>query len=112
MNNSRSNMILFWASFLTLIAAGMGFSIRGDIIANWGTEFGFTQTELGKIQGMGLVGFGLTIIVFSFIADRVGYGYLMIVAFILHVFAALSTLAAPMVAEKFGRDGAYWCLYF
>src|SRR5262245_41162363 len=105
--NNRSNMILFWASFLTLIAAGMGFSIRNDIIADWGREFGFTQTELGKIQGMGLVGFGVTIIVFSFFADAVGYGWLMVVASGLHTFAAVSTLAAPY----FGKEVAYWCLY-
>ena len=82
--NHRSNMWLFWASFFTLIAAGMGFSIRGDIQAYWGREFGFTQTELGEITGMGLMGFGLTIIFFSFFADLVGYGKLMVVAFLLH----------------------------
>jgi len=111
MTTSRNNTILFWASFLTLIAAGMGFSIRTDIIYNWGQQFGFTQTELGEITGMGLVGFGLTIIVFSFFADRVGYGSLMVVAFLLHVAAAVTTLAAPLAAQKFGKDGAYWCLY-
>src|SRR5579864_6834405 len=82
--NSRSNMILFWASFFTLIAAGMGFAIRGDILSDWGKDFGFTQTELGIITGQGLAGFGITIIFFSFFADVVGYGKLMIVAFLLH----------------------------
>ncbi len=28
--------VLFWASFLTLIAAGMGAAIRGDILNVWG----------------------------------------------------------------------------
>src|SRR5689334_5300731 len=87
--------ILFWASFLTLIAAGMGFSIRGDILSEWGRQFGFTQTELGEITGMGLVGFGVTIIAFSFLADLVGYGRLMVVAFLLHVLSVGLTLAAP-----------------
>src|SRR5262249_43888068 len=48
---------LFLASFLTLIAAGIGFSIRGAILSQWGSQFGFTQTELGKITGAGLWGF-------------------------------------------------------
>ena len=52
-----NEMVLFWASFLTLIAAGMGFAVRGDILGDWGQEFGFTQTELGGITGGGLVGF-------------------------------------------------------
>ena len=43
--------ILFWASFLTLIAAGMGFSIRTDIIADWGKDFGFTQAQAAKRLG-------------------------------------------------------------
>ena len=50
--------VLFWASFFTLIAAGMGFSIRGDILNEWGRQFGFTQTDLGIITGQGLAGFG------------------------------------------------------
>jgi MFS family permease len=109
--NNLNNKILFWASFLTLIAAGMGFSIRGDIIVEWGHQFGFTQTELGAIQGMGLFGFGLTIIFFSFFADTVGYGWLMVIAFLLHSSAVLTTLAAPYAFQTSGKAGAYWCLY-
>jgi MFS family permease len=104
--------LLFWASFLTLIAAGMGFSIRSDIIAAWGKEFHFTQTQLGQITGMGLFGFGLTIIFFSFFADAVGYGKLMVIAFLLHSAAVVTTLAAPYAVKAgMGETGAYWCLY-
>jgi MFS family permease len=108
----RNEKILFWAGFFTLIAAGMGAAVRGDILANWGREFGFTQTELGEITGMGLMGFGLTIIFFSFFADLVGYGWLMVIAFLFHVTAVLVTLAAPLVFQTAsGKMGAYWCLY-
>ena len=110
--NSRSNMILFVASFLTLIAAGMGFNIRSDILASWGRDFGFTQTELGEITGMGLMGFGLTIIFFSFFTDMVGYGRIMVIAFLLHSVAVVTTLAAPFAFKTAaGKMGAYWCLY-
>lgn len=108
MNNEK---VVFWASFLTLIAAGMGFSIRIDIMAEWGRQFGFTQTQLGEITGMGLMGFGLTIIFFSFFADLVGYGKLMVVAFLLHAVAVVTTLAAPFAFQTYGKEGAYWCLY-
>jgi MFS family permease len=108
--NNLNNKILFWASFLTLIAAGMGFSIRGDILADWGRDFGFTQTELGKITGQGLAGFGITIIFFSFFADAVGYGKLMVVAFLLHALSIVVTLAAPFSFQHYGKDGAYYCL--
>jgi len=112
-DTSLNNKFLFWASFLTLIAAGMGFSIRGEILADWGTQFGFTQTDLGEITGMGLVGFGLTIIVFSFFADAVGYGKLMVIAFLFHAGAVFLTLAAPLAYQSTGNPrSAYWCLYF
>ena len=108
--SSFSNMMLFWASFFTLIAAGMGFSIRGDIIGDWGRQFGFTQTELGIITGQGLAGFGLTIIFFSFFSDLFGYGILMVIAFFLHALSVALTLAAPLAFQHYGKEGAFWCL--
>ena len=101
---------LFWASFFTLIAAGIGFSVRGFILKDWGNQFGFTQSELGTISGGGLVGFGLAIIFFSFCADRFGYGKLMLVAFLLHASSAVVTFAATPVYNAYGKEGAFWCL--
>src|SRR5262245_12287146 len=111
MTNSNDKW-LFWASFLTLIAAGMGFSIRADILGDWASQFGFTQFDLGEITGMGLVGFGITIIFFSFFADLVGYGKLMVIAFLLHVLAVLLTLAAPYAFEHYGKDAAFKLLFY
>jgi MFS family permease len=103
--------ILFWASFFTLIAAGIGFSVRGvSLLTDWGNQFGFTQTELGTITGGGLIGFGLAIIFFSFCADKFGYGKLMLVAFLLHASSAVVTMAAAPVYNQYGKDGAFWCL--
>src|SRR5262249_4655677 len=106
---SLSDKMLFWASFLTLVAAGIGFSVRGVILEDWGSQFGFTQTELGGITGGGLVGFGLAIIFFSFFADRFGYGKLMTVAFLLHASSAVVTFAATPVYGIYGKNGAFWC---
>src|SRR6478752_4947443 len=102
---SASNKILFWASFFTLIAAGIGFSVRGVILKDWGDQFGFTQSELGTITGGGLTAFGLSIIFFSFFADRFGYGKLMLVAFLLHASSAIVTFAATPVFESMGKAG-------
>ena len=103
---------LLWAGFMAIFAAGVGFSIRGGILGDWGAQFGFTQGELGSITGGGLTGFGITIIFFSFFADRVGYGPLMAIAFILHFLSAVVTLAATPVFHAFGKDAAYQCLYW
>src|SRR5438477_1855185 len=108
---TSSQRRLFLASFITLIAAGVGFSIRSGILDDWGREFGFTQTELGAITGSGLWGFGLAIVFFSLFADRVGYGPLMAVAFVLHLLAAVLTLAATFVFQHHGKDATFWLLY-
>src|SRR5215204_1320664 len=76
---------IFLASFLTLIAAGIGFAVRGGILGDWGAQFGFTKSELGTITGGGLVGFGITIIICSIFADRIGYRALLMGAFVLHL---------------------------
>src|SRR5207253_5006383 len=107
---SANDKKLFWASFLTLIAAGIGFSVRTAILKDWGQQFGFTQTELGKISGGGLTGFGVAIIFFSFFADRFGYGKLMLVAFILHASSAIVTFSATWVYDTYGKDATYDCL--
>lgn len=108
---SLNDKILFWASFFTLIAAGIGFSVRAFILKDWGNQFGFTQSELGTITGGGLIGFGIAIIFFSFCADQFGYGKLMLVAFLLHAASAVVTFAATPLYNSMGKEGAYWCLY-
>lgn len=102
---------LLLASFITLTASGVGFSIRSGILDDWGRAFGFTQTELGAITGSGLWGFALAIMFFSFIADRVGYGRLLAVAFVLHIVSAVLTVSAAFVFSKFGKEATFWLLY-
>src|SRR5436853_6415690 len=109
MNNTKA---LFFASFMTLIAAGVGFTIRGGVLADWSGQFGFTQFELGTITGGGLLGFGITIILCSLIADQVGFKPLMVLAFTLHVLSAIVTMAATPVFTAFqSKDATYWCLW-
>ena len=102
---------IFLASFITLIAAGVGFAVRGGILREWGNQFGFTQLELGTITGGGFVGFGLVIFAASLITDRVGYKALLRLAFVLHVLSAVVTLAATPTFNAFGQEATYWCLY-
>jgi len=109
--NGQSNRgAIFFASFMTLIAAGVGFGVRGGILALWGGQFGFTNTELGIITGQGLVGFGIVIVLASLITDRIGYKKILLAAFALHVVSAVITIAATPVFAAAGKDGAYWCL--
>src|SRR3954468_8741179 len=107
----QSNGKIFFASFMTLIAAGVGFAVRGDVLAEWSRIFGFTKTELGTITGGGLTGMAFTIIGFSLFADRIGYKAILIGAFVLHVLSALVQLSATYVFHAAGKDATYWCLY-
>ncbi len=102
---------LLWAGFMAILAAGVGFSVRGGILGQWAEQFGFTMTELGTITGGGLTGFGVVIIITSLFADKIGYGKLMVGAFILHFISAVLTLATPAFFASGGKNAAYWCLF-
>ena len=110
MNPNRNKLMI--ASFLTLIAAGVGFSIRAAILGDWSAQFGFTKQELGRITGGGLVGFGITIILCSFILDRVGYKPILMLAFLLHVLSGVVTLAATPIFNSMGREATFTCLWW
>ncbi len=101
---------LLLAGFMALVAAGVGFAIRGGILGDWGAQFGFTKSELGSITGGGLWGFGLVILIVSPFVDRIGYKPLLGIAFLLHLLSAAITLAATPVFDAMGKDACYNCL--
>lgn len=102
---------LLWAGFMAIAAAGVGFAVRGGILGQWAEQFGFTMSELGTITGGGLTGFGIVIILASLFADKVGYGKLMVSAFVLHFISGGLTLATPFFFASGGKEAAYWCLF-
>ena len=85
---------LLWAGFMAILAAGVGFAIRGGIFDNWGTEFGFTASQLGAIGGAGFSGFCFGIIFGGVIVDKIGYGKLVALALLCHILSAFVTFAA------------------
>lgn len=110
--SSSNAQRLLWAGFMAILAAGVGFSIRGGILAQWANKFGFTMTELGTITGGGLTGAGLIILAGAFIADKVGYGKLMAMAFLAHFISAVVTLSAGYAYATGGKAAAFNCLYW
>ena len=92
---------LFWGCFIALIATAFGFVVRSMVINDWGTEFGLTETQKGEIFGVGLWPFAISIILFSLVIDRIGYGKTMAFAFVCHVVSAILTIFAT----------GYWMLY-
>ena len=85
---------LLWAGFMAILAAGIGFGVRGGIMATWGGQFGFTGGQLGQIAGAGLQGFCFGIFIGGIIVDKVGYGKLVAAAFLFHIISAFVTFGA------------------
>ncbi|MEO0898386.1 MAG: MFS transporter [Bacteroidota bacterium] len=93
--SSRSNdLILFWGCFLALMAAGVGFVVRAQIIGEWGSEFNLSSTQKGEIFGVGLWPAAISMVLFSLVVDRVGYKNAMIFGFVCHMVGAIMTIFA------------------
>lgn len=85
---------LFWTCFIALIATSFGFIIRTQVIGDWGVVFNLSETQKGEILGVGLWPFALSIILLSFVIDRVGYDKTLWFAFACHVVSTFVTLFA------------------
>src|ERR1700724_1197442 len=109
-DGSTSNAArLLWAGFLAILATGVGFGVRGGILANWGAEFGFTNAELGAITGAGLTGFCFGVIIGGTVVDQLGYARLIVVAFALHALSAIVTFGAvPDQSKPVAYNFLYW----
>ena len=97
---------LLWAGFMAILAAGVGFAIRGGIFDNWAGEYGFTGAQLGAIGGAGFSGFCFGIIFGGLIVDKIGYGKLVALALVGHVLSAVVTFMAST------PDNAYNFLFW
>ncbi len=107
---SLNDKLLFWACFASIVATAFGFIIRSQIVGNWASEYDFTQTQVGNIQGVGLWPFAISIVIFSLIIDKIGYGKAMGFAFLCHVSSAVLTILTPRLATS--NASAYNYLYF
>jgi len=118
--SSHSEKYLFWACFIALIATAFGFMVRGVLIDEWGTQFGLDDVEKGQIAGVGVWPMGVSIILFSLVIDKIGYGRAMAFAFFSHIAYAAVVICAPMVLAPegasieeiaAGKSAGYWMLY-
>ncbi|MCP5536632.1 MAG: MFS transporter [Akkermansiaceae bacterium] len=103
---------LLTAGFLALVAAGVGFAVRGGLLGQWSSLYGFTFTELGQITGGGLLGFGLVILLTSLVVDVVGYKKLMIVALLCHVVSAAMLFFTTAVFNSAGKEATFELLFW
>ncbi len=108
---SLNDKLLFWACFASIVATAFGFIVRSQIVGEWAREYGLGETQVGKINGVGLWPFAISIVIFSLIIDKIGYGKAMAFAFICHISSAILTILTPrIVGDNHGQ--AYNLLYF
>jgi MFS family permease len=86
--------LLFWGCWIALVATSVGFLVRVGIIGDWGVQFNLTETQKGELLGVGLWPFALSIVLFSLVIDKIGYGTAMIFAFACHIISAIVTILA------------------
>ncbi len=92
---------LFAACVLSLAASAFGFIVRAMLLNTLGGMFDLTGSQEGALQGAGLFPFALSIIFFSLIIDRIGYGRAMAFAWVLHVLSAIITITAGSYAALY-----------
>jgi MFS family permease len=133
-DRSSSPRSLFWACFIALIATSFVFGVRSTLIGGIGREFQLSQGEIGRILGVGLWPFALSIMFFSLIIDVIGYKAVACCAIVCHFAALALTLSAtpdnnhlywgtflvavangtvesfinPVVATLFNREKSKW----
>jgi MFS family permease len=86
--------LLFWASFLSLLAAAVGFVFRVMVLGEWQVEFNLTGAEVGRIFGASLWPIAVTMILFSLVVDKIGHKPSMYCAFVLQALSAVLTFMA------------------
>ncbi|MDQ2798862.1 MAG: MFS transporter [Armatimonadota bacterium] len=85
---------LFLASCIALVATGMTFSIRGDIMDAWGKQFTLNDYQVGLISGAAFYGFMLSILFGGALVDALGMRAILALAFAAHVSGLVVTISA------------------
>ena len=102
----REKRLLFWASFLALVAAGFGFAFRVAMGGKYGAELGLTEQQVGEVFGASLWPIAITMIGFSLVIDRTGYKAPMYGAFALQSLSGIGTVFALTLPDELAHTRA------
>ena len=105
---------LFWGCFIALITTAFGFISRMFLIGEWASEFGLDDAQAGRLAGIGIWPFAVSIILFSLFIDRIGYKVAMMFSFLGYIIWSIMGVSAFFVSR--GPDGnldlGYQLLYW
>src|SRR5688572_23766624 len=111
-DGDEPNKLLFWGCFIALITTAFGFITRMFLINTWAREFGLDPAEAGRLQGIGIWPFAVSIIAFSLVIDRIGYKTAMVFSFIGYAIWAVMGVSAYYVSRDGNKDTAFSLLYW
>ena len=120
----RNEKLVFWGCFIALITTSFAFITRAFMVndpALWPAQFGLDQVQGQALFQAGIWPFAISIILFSFVIDRIGYRAAMFFSFICYaIYAAMALYAYGVVnadglvgdALTAARGEAYTYLYW
>ncbi len=106
------DQVLFWGCFIALVTTAFGFIARMFLIGTWEKEFGLDPAESGRLAGIGIWPFAVSIIGFSLIIDKIGYKVAMVFAFLGHILWAVMGASAYYISQGGDKETAFQLLYW
>src|SRR5215207_7814385 len=106
------NKALFWGCFIALITTAFGFITRMFLLPTWAAEFNLDPAQVGRLAGIGIWPFAVSIIAFSLIIDRIGYKTAMVFSFIGYAIWAVMGVSAYYVSRGGDKETGFALLYW
>ena len=103
----KPSQIMFWGCFIALITTAFAFISRTFMIntaAMWPADFGLDAVQAQTLFGHGIWPFAISIILFSFVIDKIGYRAAMIFSFVCYAIYATLALMAHAKVNQAGLD--------
>lgn len=110
--NEKSNQRLFWGCFIALIATAFAFITRMFLIGDWAQQFDLDAAQVGRLAGIGIWPFAVSIILFSLVIDKIGYKVSMVIAFVGHIIWAVMGVSAYFIGQAGNNEVAFQLIYW
>jgi MFS family permease len=111
-SSSLHDKVLFWGCFIALVTTAFGFIARIFLIDEWAIEFNLDPAQAGRLTGIGIWPFAVSIIGFSLIIDKIGYKVSMLIAFMGHIIWAAMGVSAYFISHNGDKETGFQLLYW
>jgi len=109
---STHDKLLFWGCFIALVTTAFGFITRMFLQGVWQEQFGLDAAQAGRLLGIAIWPFAVSIIIFSLFIDKIGYKASMVFAFLGHLIWGIMGVSAYFVAQNGNTALAFQLLYW